>query len=263
MIRLMASLVAMLTLGSSIRASAGDPEPAPKPVPKAVPQSLRVDLNRLGIELDLFAAEARRTRIATTVTGIGIGSALIPTGIILLQRTDGVSQAVVIGMIVGGSAQLLSVLAGFIPTPMGQIRKKLQARVAAHANMQDTVEEIEIGWGKAAADGRSRRIHVGGTLLSVGLMSLGAGLTFLLASEGIFGMSRKTQYTFGGILMGTGIPVTTLGARFLLEWSPEETAWEAYRTMKADGAAQGPPRTPSVSVVPTPGGALAFATLAF
>jgi len=253
------ALVAMLTFGSSIRASAS----APEPVPKAVPQSVKVDLTRLGIELDLFAAEARRTRIATTVTGIGIGSALIPTGIILLQRTDGVSQAVVIGMIVGGSAQLLSVLAGFIPTPMGEIRKKLKARVAAHADMQDTVEEIEIGWGKAAADGRSRRIHVGATLLSVGLMSLGAGLTFLIASEGIFGMSRKTQYTFGGILMGTGIPVTTLGARFLLEWSPEETAWEAYRTMKAYGAAQGPPRTPSVSVVPTPGGALAFATLAF
>ena len=149
---LTASLAAALSLASSSWAGASDlgsaPPPAPKPVPKAVPQSVRVDLNRLGIELDLFAAEARRTRIATTVTGIGIGSALIPTGIILLQRTDGVSQAVVIGMIVGGSAQLLSVLASFIPTPMGQIRKKLQARVAAHADMQDTVEEIEIGWGR-------------------------------------------------------------------------------------------------------------------
>jgi len=260
----MASLLALLMLASPMRASANEPKPVPKLVPKAVVQPVGVDMDRLGRELDLFAAEARRTRVATTITGIGIGSALIPTGIILLQRTDGVSQAVVIGMIVGGSAQLLSVLAGFIPTRMDDIHKKLEKLVAAKASMLDTVETIETGWRDAAAAGRSRRIHVGATLLSVGLMSLGTGLTFLIASEGIFGMSRKTQYTFGGILMGTGIPVTTLGARFLLEWSTEETAWEAYRTMKADGAAvQGRPSAPSVGVVPTPGGALAFTTLAF
>ena len=43
----------------------------------------------------------------------------------------------------------------------------------------------------------------------------------------------------------------------------EETAWEAYRKMKADGAAvQGRP-TPTVGVAPTPGGAMAFTTVAF
>jgi hypothetical protein len=77
-------------------------------------------------------------------------------------------------------------------------------------------------------------------------------------------MSRKTQYTWGGVMMGTGIPVTTLGARFLLEWSPEETAWEAYRTMKATGPPlQGRLGSPSIALVPTYGGVLAFGTLAF
>ena len=257
---LMASLLATLLLASSSRAAADEP----KPPPKAVVQPVGVDLNRLGIQLDLFAAEARRNRIATTLTGIGMASALIPTGIILLKRTDGVSQAVVIGMIVGGSAQLLSVLAGFIPTRMDDVRNQLQERVAAHANMHDTVETIETKWRDAAVAGRTRRIRVGGTLLSVGLMSLGTGLTFLIAPEGIFGMSRKTQYTIGGIAMGTGIPVTTLGVHFLFEWSAEETAWEAYRKMKADGAAvRGLPTTPTVGVAPTPGGAMAFTTLAF
>jgi hypothetical protein len=171
---------------------------------------------------------------------------------------------VVIGMIVGGSAQLVSVLAGFIPTRMDDVRNQLRERVASHANKLDTVETIETKWRDAAAAGRTRRIRVGGTLLSVGLMSLGSGLTFLIASEGIFGMSRKTQYTIGGIAMGTGIPVTTLGVHFLFEWSTEETAWEAYRKMKADGAAvQGRPTTPTVGVAPTPGGAMAFTTLAF
>jgi hypothetical protein len=165
-------------------------------------------------------------------------------------------------MIVGGSAQLLSVLAGFIPTRMDAVHKQLRDRVAAHADMNQTVEAIEIAWRDAAAAGRHRRLYVGGTLLSVGLTSLGTGLTFLIASEGIFGMSRKTQYTLGGIAMGTGIPVTTLGVHFLFEWSAEETAWEAYRKMKADGPA-GRPTKPTVGVVPTRGGAMAFTTLAF
>jgi hypothetical protein len=270
----------MLTLASSTRPSADELQPldaitqptaavapptgAGAHPPAAVVQPVGVDLNRLATELDLFAAEARRNRLATTLTGIGMASALIPTGIILLDRTDGVSQAVVIGMIVGGSAQLVGVLAGFIPTRMDDIHKKLRERIAAHSEMNDTVETIESGWRDAAAAGRTRRIRVGSTLLTVGLMSLGTGLTFLIASGGIFGMSRKTQYTLGGIAMGTGIPVTTLGVHFLFEWSTEETAWEAYRTMKADGAAvQGRPRTPTVGVVPTPGGALAFTALAF
>ena len=70
---------------------------------------------------------------ADSSCSIGMASALIPTGIILLKRTDGVSQAVVIGMIVGGSAQLLSVLAGFIPTRMDEVHKRLRERVAAPA----------------------------------------------------------------------------------------------------------------------------------
>src|SRR4051812_42000302 len=132
---LLAGLFATLTVVSSNRASADEPKPlapaaekrAPqemaKPVPKARLQPVGVDLNRLGIQLDLFAAEAHRNRLATTFTGIGMAGALIPTGIILLKRTDGVSQAVVIGMIVGGAGQLLSVLAGFIPTRMDKVRE--------------------------------------------------------------------------------------------------------------------------------------------
>ena len=44
-------------------------------------------------------------------------------------------------------------------------------------------------------------------------------------------MSRQTQYTWGGVLMGIGIPVIKFGVRSLLEWSPEETSWAEYRAM--------------------------------
>jgi len=225
---------------------------------------VQVDLVRLGRQLDLFEAQSHRTRVATMLTGLGMAGALLPTGIILLKRTDGVSQAVVIGMIVGGGGQLLSVLGSLVPTRMDAVHKQLRERVAAGADLQDTVETIETRWGDAAVAGRRKRFRVGGTLLTVGLMSLGTGLTFLLAKEGIFGMSRKTQYTIGGIAMGTGIPVTTLGVHFLFEWSAEENTWEAYRTMKADTVEERAHQTkPTVGVVPTAGGAMAFAALAF
>jgi hypothetical protein len=260
---LIATLGSILILGSSGGAGAAEPKPIPQPV--------AVDLVRLGAELDLFAAEARRTRWATAVTGLAIGSALVPTGIILLGRTDGVPQALVIGMIVGGSAQLLSVPFGFIPTRMDDIREKLQDRIAAnaddhHTNADDhhTVRTIESDWRDAAIASRTKRKYVGGTLLILGSVSLTAGLTLLLAPEGILGMARKAQYTWGGVMMGSGISVTTLGARFLLEWSPEETAWEAYRTMKSNGPIlKSRLGSPSVALVPTHGGVLAFATLAF
>src|SRR6267154_2687153 len=68
----------MLILAWSVRASAKDP--------KAIAQPVAVDLNRLGAELDLFAAEARRARLASALTGLCIGSALLPAGLVLLGR---------------------------------------------------------------------------------------------------------------------------------------------------------------------------------
>ena len=89
---LIAALIAALTLAPSNRASADEPKPLVlavvyplppamvNPVPQAVVQPVGVDLNRLGIQLDLFAAQARRQRVATSLTGIGMAAALIRPG---------------------------------------------------------------------------------------------------------------------------------------------------------------------------------------
>lgn len=250
------SVGAILILGWPVASSASEPS--------AVAQPIGVDLRRLDAELDLFAAQERRTRVATAVTGLSIGSALVPTGIVLVGRTDGVSQALVIGMIVGGSAQLLAVPLAFIPSKMDDMRVRLHERIVANADREATVRAIEIEWRAAAGAARSKRKYAGTTMAIVGSLSLSLGLTFLLAPQGVLGMSRKTQYTVGGVIMGVGIPVTTIGVRFLLEWSPEETAWEAYRAMKADVASPtGRSVAPTIALVPTSGGALAFVTVAF
>jgi hypothetical protein len=271
---LSASLAAALTFGGTRWASAEDAKA--EAGARAVPQPAEVDLARLDRELDLFEAEAHRTRVATAIAGLTIGCTTVPAGLILLERTDGVSQALVIGMLVGGSAQLLSVPASLIPTRMDDIRQQLKARIADDAAPHRTVHTIEVEWRDAADAARRKRFRVGGALLTFGIISMGTGLTFLIASEGIFGMTRKAQYTWGGVSAGTGISVSTIGTRFLLEWSPEESAWEDYRTMKADGppmkgppAPPNPPKAsagvslPTLAFVPTPGGALAFASLTF
>jgi len=246
--------------------SAAD-EPTGKPPsaaigPKGKPQSVAVDLKRLAAELNLYAAEANRTRLASALIGLGAGSALVPTGIILLGRTDGVSRALVIGMIIGGSAQLVSVPLLFIPTRMDAIRDEFMSR-PANEESKATIRAIENAWREAAESSRRRRKFAGTTLLIVGAANLATGLTFLLAEEGILGVSCKTQFTWGGVMMGAGVPVITVSVRFLLEWSLEETSWEAYRNMKSDAGSLGRLRLPSIGVALMPGGALGFAAMSF
>ncbi len=249
------ALVAAIAVAAKRRAAAADG-------PTGKSQSVDVDQTRLGKELDLYAAEANRTRLATALTGLGVGAALVPSGIVLLGRTDGISRALVIGMVVGGSAQLASVPLVLLPTRMDEIRDTFRRR-PANLESKATVREIENEWRLAAEASRHKRTYVGTTMLIVGTLSLATGLSLLLAPEGIWGMSRKTQYTWGGVMMGVGTPVTTISVRFLLEWSLEETSWEAYRTMKSDAGSLARLRAPTIGVAPTPGGALGIATMRF
>lgn len=228
------------------------------------PQSVDVDLKRLGTELELHAAEAKRKRLAGALIGLGAGSTLVPTGIILLGRTDGVPRALVIGMIVGGSAQLLSVPLALFPTRMEEIHDTFMGRPAS-VESKGTIRAIENEWREAARSSRNKRQLVGTTLAVLGAVNVTAGLIFLLGPEGILGMSRRTQYTLGGVTMGTGVSVATVSVRYLVEWSLEETSWEAYRTMKADAGRLGKPilRPPKVSFTPLPRGGLVVTTLTF
>jgi hypothetical protein len=250
-----ATFVCAIVLGPTSRASGTDE-------PKGKPQSVAVDQTRLGKALDLYAAQANRTRLATALTGLGIGAVMVPSGIVLMGRTDGISRALVIGMVVGGSAQLASVPLVLIPTRMDEIRDDFRSRPAS-LESKATVREIENEWRDAAESSRHKRTYVGATMLGVGTVSLATGLSLLLAPQGVLGMSRKTQYTWGGVTMGVGTPVITIGVRFLLEWSLEETSWEAYRTMKSDAGSLARLRWPSLSVTPVPGGALASVAMTY
>src|SRR5579859_2777285 len=127
---------------------AGAPAFAAEPPPVAQP--VAVDLDRLGAELDLFAAEARRERWANALAGLGVGSVMLPVGVVLLRRSDGVSEALAIGLIVGGGAQLLSVPVAFLRTRMDEVRDDFRLRRLRDKDRELTVRAIEEEWREAA-----------------------------------------------------------------------------------------------------------------
>lgn len=230
--------------------------------PRATQESVGIALRRLGEQLDLYAAEAHRARTAKVLTGIGAGATFLPTGLLLLGRTQDVSHAFVIGLIVGGSAQLATVPLVFIRTRMDEIRDDFINR-ATDRDSAATVDEFEKRWSLAAAESAERRTYVGTALFALGVTNLAAGVAFLLAPQGIFKMSRGTQDTWGGVCLGIGVPVATQGLSFLLEWSPEENAWQAYREMNLHSGSASRWPSPSFRAVPIRGGAVGFATMAF
>jgi hypothetical protein len=232
--------------------------------PLVTQESAGIALRRLGEQLDLYAAEAHRERLAKTLVGIGVGATFLPTGFLLLGRTgaEEVSHAFVIGLIVGGSAQLATVPLIFIRTRMDEIRDDFINRPTDKDSMA-TVDEFERRWSLAAAESARRRTYVGTTLLILGLTNLAAGVGFLLAPAGLFKMSRGVQDTWGGVTLGIGVPVATEGLSFLLEWSPEEDSWQAYRAMNLHAGSASRTRPLSISAAPIRGGALGLATMTF
>jgi hypothetical protein len=246
-------LVASAAIGvaATSRALAAEPQPVKQPV--------AVDLNRLGAELDLFAAEARRERWANALAGLGVGSIMLPTGIVLLPRSDGASEALAIGLIVGGSAQLISVPLAFLRTRMDDVRDDFRQRRLRDADPVTTLRAIEEEWRDAAAAAHRLRTLGGTIAILAGAANLIVGVVFLLAPAGILGLDRTAQYTWGGTFLGIGASVGTIGVRLSIQESAEERSWNAYQVMTS------PRVLPSVSlgVAPTSGGGIGLATLSF
>lgn len=246
--------IVLATLGIAVTRPAFADDPRPKVQPVAV------DLDRLSAQLDLFSAEERRERWAAALTGGGVGSIMLPTGIILLRRADGASEALAIGLIAGGGAQLLSVPAGFLRTRMDGVRDDFRRRwLFGHEAGEETLRAVEEEWRAAAVAAHHFRTLVGATVLIFGAVNLVAGVVLLLAPAGILGLDRSAQYTWGGTLLGFGASVGTIGVGLSIEESAEERSWNAYQLMMA------PHVLPSVSlgVSPIRGGGMGVAALSF
>jgi hypothetical protein len=249
---LVAAMGASLVLEAAPQAFADDAKPIPQPV--------AVDLDRLSAELDFFAAEERREHWVGALTGLGVGSIMLPTGFVLLQRADSPSKALAIGLMIGGGAQLLSVSAVFLRTRMDGVRDDFRQRwLFRDANPEATLRIVEAEWRDAAVTAHNLRTLGGIAGLTAGALSLLAGVVILLGPSGMLGMDRTAQYTWGGTLLGSGASVGTLGIQAVIQESAVERSWNTYQLMVA------PRVLPPVSlrVAPVRGGGMGVVAISF
>src|SRR5579859_2694560 len=128
-------LVACVTLGS--RASAQDeprpPPPRPPLLAPAPPAASAGGVDRttqLGWTLEAFSAQARGQRAAEALGEAALGIGTIVPGAILMGRNDPTLQLVGTSLVVVGAAQLLTVPALFISTPIEQLDGKYKDAIA-------------------------------------------------------------------------------------------------------------------------------------
>jgi hypothetical protein len=67
----------------------------------------------------------------------------------------------------------------------------------------------------------------------LGGVLMAAGAVFLLAPGLTDSISQRAPYTIGSLLVGSGVPIFSLGVHTLFVKSPIEVSWDAYRAGKA------------------------------
>jgi hypothetical protein len=182
--------------------------------------------------LDIFDSDSRQGRKAIAVTQGLLGAAMLGPGIALSRRADSELQFIGAGFIVAGSIQLATVPLLLIPMPIERIHDHLNERLARGEDEATVARAIETELRDASARKERTRPYVGAAGLALGTAGLATGMVFLLARPGLGGMARQTQYIWGAALVGAGAPFVTMGLHNLLQRSPEESAWAAYRAAR-------------------------------
>jgi hypothetical protein len=227
-------LLASVTLG--VPASAQDePQPPPprppllSPAPPAAQPAGAVDRStQLGWTLEAFAAEARGRRAAEALGEAALGLGTIVPGAVLMGRNDPTLQLVGTSLVVVGAAQLLTVPALFISTPIEQLDGKYKDAIARGEDPGMVGRRTEAELFGLAERRRSSRVIYGATSLVLGLAAFGTGIVFLVQPAGILGLDQQSQYVWGSVLTGIGGAFVVGGLRGIFERTPEETAWAAY-----------------------------------
>jgi hypothetical protein len=132
-------------------------------------------------------------------------------------------------MTIGGAAPLVFSTLSLFPSSMERLDDTFERRRASGMASNDLVETTVADWRDAADAGRKRRILTGIVEVGLGGTATGSGLGLLLARP-LKGFGRNQQYMLGSILIGSGLPILTLGIRSLLQQSIVECAWDKYRT---------------------------------
>jgi hypothetical protein len=173
--------------------------------------------------------EARQSRVANGLTLGLLGTTALVPGILLASSQDQEKQFIGVGFVAAGSAQLLPVPLTLLQTPIERIDDHLAEGMAQGESPRTLIPRLEGELAEAAARKWTTRRYVGGTLATLGAIGLGVGTSLLLANPN----DRHDQNLWGALSTGLGAPLFTIGMRFLLVRSPEESAWADYQAARA------------------------------
>jgi hypothetical protein len=225
---------------------------APHVVMADPPDDIAARRRRMEADLEVEASNARATRITNTVTGVVTGLVLVPTGILLLAR----SNILGLGMTIGGGTQLALVPLALFPSGIERVDARFQALRDTGAADDLLRRATEQDWHATAVATRSVGRAVGWSLLGVGAAAASTGLGLLIVNPG----NNGPQYTAGAICASAGLSFLVSAFRLVLQSSAEENSWLLHQRVEShDGWLQ----SVRLSASPTPGGLQLGATAAF
>lgn len=205
-------------------------------------------------ELAVRASDGRRMRIVHAVAGVILAGVALPAGIVLQHREEQLVRLTGVGLIVGGSVQLVPALRGLFPSDMESLYARFQERKAKNLSPEQLVAETEKDWREEAEQEHKIRTISGFIHFGLGLALLPAGLT-LIFKQHVGDWSSLKQLNVGSALLGVGMSFTAIGLDLAFTKGDSQRSWEEHASATRRVA-----RIPRFSAGPVAHGAVLMAS---
>ncbi len=196
------------------------------------------DLARASALLEQAAENAHDARTSTIAIGLTSSAVLMPTGVVLLARGGDVPHIIGTGLTASAGGALFTTFLSLHLSSAERLYGTFQERRAAGMPEAELLSRTESEW-RALAQTSAENRRTAGTVETVMGGAFAVSGAFLLLAPQLGSLPRRTQYSIGAILTGSGIPFLSLGLHSLFLKSPVETSWSAYRAGSAAGATVG------------------------
>ena len=181
---------------------------------------------RLGSVLDGFAAEDDTSRVVRGVAGLTLGAAEISVGVYLSTNDSKGPGYLVVAF--GAGAVIGGTISFFASSPMARIASSHREGLAQGRPAAEMVERTERQWAASAHQERTIRKVLGITGLAIGVITIGAGVTFAAISTPS-NLSLREQQGISAALIGVG-HFTALGAVWtLVQRGTVESSYDIYK----------------------------------
>jgi hypothetical protein len=168
------------------------------------------ELARAAVLLEQGAVDGLASRDAAIVVGVSTSVVLIPTGIVLLLRSDDVARIIGAGLTGSAGGALFVFAKSLRRSASERLFESFQTWRASGLSDGDLLRKTESIWAAAAAESAERRVKVGTIETIVGGAFVAAGAALVLSPQ-LGGFNRHRQYAIGSVLMGGAIPLLSAG----------------------------------------------------